>query len=102
MSLDSHNGIHWDMRKTLFFLKGNKGGQENEKTLADLLPGERAAVLKLNLTGRLRRRLMDIGLIEGTEVECVGISPLGDPSAYLIRETVVAIRHSDGQGVLIG
>ena len=86
MSLDSHNGIHWDMRKTL----------------ADLLPGERAAVLKLNLTGRLRRRLMDIGLIEGTEVECVGISPLGDPSAYLIRETVVAIRHSDGQGVLIG
>ena len=69
-----------------------------KKTLADLLPGERAAVLKLNLTGRL----MDIGLIEGTEVECVGISPLGDPSAYLIRETVVAIRHSDGQGVLIG
>lgn len=73
-----------------------------KKTLADLLPGERGAVLKLNLTGRLRRRLMDIGLIEGTEVECVGISPLGDPSAYLIRETVVAIRHSDGQGVLIG
>lgn len=73
-----------------------------KKTLADLLPGERAAVLKLNLTGRLRRRLMDIGLIEGTEVECVGISPLGDPSAYLIRETVVAIRHSDGQGILIG
>ena len=50
-----------------------------KKTLADLLPGERAAVLKLNLTGRLRRRLMDIGLIEGTEVECVGLSPLGDP-----------------------
>ena len=86
MSLDSHNGIHWDMRKTLFFLKGNKGGQENEKNA-----GRPAA-----------RRLMDIGLIEGTEVECVGISPLGDPSAYLIRETVVAIRHSDGQGVLIG
>ena len=42
-----------------------------KKTLADLLPGERAAVLKLNLTGRLRRRLMDIGLIEGTEVESV-------------------------------
>lgn len=44
---------------------------------------------------------MDIGLIEGTKVECVGISPLGDPSAYLIRETVVAIRHRDGKGVRI-
>lgn len=44
---------------------------------------------------------MDIGLIEGTPVECVGISPLGDPSAYLIRETVVAIRHTDGKGVLM-
>ena len=74
-----------------------------KKTLADLLPGERATINQVNLTGGLRERLMDIGLIEGTEVECRWeISPLGDPSAYLIRETVVAIRHSDGQGVLIG
>ena len=71
------------------------------RTLADLRPGESAVVRGLNTPGRLRRRLMDIGLIEGTKVECVGISPMGDPSAYLIRETVVAIRHRDGKGVRI-
>ena len=71
------------------------------RTLADLRPGESAVVRRLNTPGRLRRRLMDIGLIEGTPVECVGISPLGDPRAYLNRETEVAIRHTDGKGVLM-
>ena len=38
------------------------------RTLADLRPGESAVVRGLNTPGRLRRRLMDIGLIEGTKV----------------------------------
>ena len=47
----------------------------------------------------MRRRLQDIGLISGTRVECVGVSPLGDPAAYLIRGAVVALRSRDAGGV---
>ncbi len=47
----------------------------------------------------MRRRLQEIGLTKGTLVECVGKSPGGDPSAYLIRGAVIAIRASDGRGV---
>ena len=58
-------------------------------------PGDKAVVRKLLNEGSIRRRLMDIGLIENTLVECVGKSPMGDPSAFLIRGAVIAIRSED-------
>ena len=55
------------------------------RTLCELQPGQRACVGGLLSQGGMRRRLMDVGLIEHTEVECLGRSPGGDPAAYLIR-----------------
>lgn len=69
--------------------------------LSDILPGERAVIGHLETRGDMRRRLLDIGLTENTVVECVGKSPLGDPSAYLIRGAVIAIRVEDGGTVRI-
>ena len=72
-----------------------------EKNLCDIAPGETAKVRKLTATGTIRRRLLDIGLIENTEVECLGRSPAGDPSAFLIRGAVIAIRSEDCSNILI-
>lgn len=69
--------------------------------LNDILPGQRATVSALRSTGSMRRRLLDIGLIENTEVECLGRSPGGDPSAFLIRGAVIAIRSEDCRNILI-
>ncbi len=69
--------------------------------LSDLAPGQRGTVRALGATGAMRRRMLDIGLAPGTEVECLGCSPAGDPSAYLIRGAVIAIRASDGHDVLL-
>ena len=52
--------------------------------LNDIKPGNRARVKELTSTGSIRRRLLDIGLVENTEVECLGQSPLGDPCAYAV------------------
>ena len=68
--------------------------------MADLSPGERAIVTDICMNTDMRRRLQDMGLIEGTLVECVG-SPLGDPCAYLIRRTVIALRKEDASQVRI-
>ena len=70
-------------------------------SLCDLTPGQRGVVSALLTTGSMRRRLMDIGFVEGTEVECVGVSPWGDPSAYYLRGAVIALRKKDSQTVLI-
>lgn len=69
---------------------------KNMYCLNDIAPGERARVVSQSTCGALRRRLLDMGLIDGTEVECVGKSPAGDPRAYLIRGAVIALRAEDG------
>lgn len=74
---------------------------DNLKRLDEIMPGDRAIIKKINTAGTLRRRLMDIGMIESTQVECVGRSPLGDPSAYLIRGAVIAIRSCDCADILV-
>lgn len=76
-------------------------GMMRVKTMKDMQPGESGTVAGLISGGGMRRRLMDLGLIEGTEIECVGRSPFGDPTAYLIRGAVIAIRGTDGREVLI-
>lgn len=70
-------------------------------SLNDIKPGEKATVKELVSTGSIRRRLLDIGLVENTEVECLGRSPAGDPCAYLIRGAVIAIRSEDCRNILV-
>lgn len=70
-------------------------------SLNDMKPGEYAVVSQLKSTGSMRRRLLDIGLVENTEVECLGRSPGGDPTAFLIRGAVIAIRSEDCVNILI-
>ena len=69
--------------------------------LNDIAPGQNAVVSRLQSTGSMRRRLLDIGLVENTDVECLGRSPGGDPSAFLIRGAVIAIRSEDCADILI-
>ena len=71
------------------------------QTLNTIPEGGKVRVSRLLSSGSMRRRLLDIGLIENTDVECIGTSPGGDPSAYLIRGAVIAIRSEDCSGILI-
>lgn len=71
------------------------------RKLCELCPGECACVKSLSTAGAMRRRFLDIGLVEGTAVECVGKSPCGDPAAYRIRGAVIAIRSEDAATVYI-
>ena len=64
-------------------------------------PYTSATVRTLRAPNGIRRRLMDIGLTENSEVECVGKSPMGDPRAYLICGAVIAIRASDCADILV-
>lgn len=69
--------------------------------LNDIPPGKCAVVQSLEATGSMRRRFLDIGLIQDTKVACLGRSPGGDPSAYLIRGAVIAIRSEDSKNILV-
>ncbi len=74
----------------------------DERTLlCDLAPGQTGRVAELCLHGDMQRRLLDLGMIVGTPVTCLGRSPGGDPAAYLIRGAVIALRDADCRYVTI-
>jgi len=66
-----------------------------EEFLAGLKPGQKARVIGLSAAcrGPERRRLLDLGFVRGTEVEVEMTSPAGDPTAYRVRGSVVALRR---------
>lgn len=70
-------------------------------SLCGLGVGASARVAEVAGERAMRRRLMDMGLIPGTRVTCVAASPAGDPSAYLIRGAVVALRGRDAAGIRV-
>ena len=70
-------------------------------TLNNLNIGDRCKIKDINISGNMYRRLLDIGLIEGTEVECVGKSPTGDPKAYYIRGAIIAIRNENTKNIKV-
>lgn len=70
-------------------------------SLSELEQGTCGTVIDVNPASTMYRRLQDIGLIKGTKVTCVQKSPLGDPTAYLIRGAVIALRSEDSSCVLI-
>lgn len=69
--------------------------------LGGLREGETARVEEV-ASGGMGRRLLDLGLTEGTWVTCVQKAPSGDPAAYLIRGAVVALRRADADRVVTG
>jgi len=67
--------------------------------LDTLLPGEKGLVTGISslCRGVERRRLFDLGIIPGTEIKVEMVSPGGDPTAYRIRGTVIALRYSQAR-----
>ena len=68
-------------------------------TLDTLPVGGCGIITGLKNSGEMLRRLEDLGFIEGTEVSTYIKSPFGDPTAYLIRNTVIALRESDARKI---
>ena len=69
--------------------------------LSALAVGESGRVAAVDVPGEMGRRLLELGLVEGGEVDCLFRSPAGDPTAYLIRGAVIALRCKDAAGVRV-
>lgn len=74
---------------------------KNPKTLCSLQAGQCGCIRSVGLCGPLRQRLQDLGMIEGTPVICLQKGPCGDPIAYRVRSTTVAIRKKDASCIHI-
>jgi ferrous iron transport protein A len=69
--------------------------------LYNLPIGSAGKVKKLTAKGNIRRRMLDLGLVEETQVEALRRSPSGDPIAYRIRGAVIALRSEEASKILV-
>lgn len=76
---------------------------ETVRPLTALRPGQRATVCRLDdgLQGFTRRRLLDLGLTPGTAIAAEARGLFGDPTAYRVRGTLVALRRDQAEHILI-
>ena len=66
-------------------------------TLNLLQTGRSATITKIHSKNAERRRMFDLGILPGTRIENVMPSPLGDPTAYRVRSSVIALRTEQAQ-----
>ena len=69
--------------------------------LSRLSLGKKARILSLSAPEPLRGRLMDLGFVPGSEIRPLYGAPLGDPRAYLVCDTVIALRQRDAATVAV-
>lgn len=69
------------------------------KTLREAKIGETLTVKKINGSGALKRRLMDMGLTKGVPVYVRKVAPLGDPVELTVRGYELSVRKADAEAI---
>ena len=67
------------------------------KTLKEAKIGDTVRVVKLHGEGAVKRRIMDMGLTKGVEVQIRKVDPLGDPIEVTVRGYELSIRKADAE-----
>jgi ferrous iron transport protein A len=62
------------------------------RILSSLESGRKARIVKISLAGDIRRRLSDMGLVNGSEVQLMRVAPLGDPLEIRIKGYDLSLR----------
>lgn len=72
------------------------------KTLNDIEIGGRAVIARLHGEGAVRRRILDMGLVKGTEVLVRKVAPIGDPIELTVRGYELSIRKDEAAMIEVG
>ena len=70
-------------------------------TLKDAVVGKYYIVKKINGSGPLKRRIMDMGITKNSEIYIRKVAPLGDPVQINIRNYELSIRKADAELITI-
>jgi len=62
------------------------------KRLSELENGQKGRIVRINITGDIRRRLSDMGLVNGSEVVLERVAPLGDPIEIKVKGYDLSLR----------
>lgn len=69
------------------------------KTLKEVQVGDVVKVVKLNGSGPVKRRIMDMGITKGAEIYARKVAPLGDPLELNLRGYELSLRKADAEQI---
>lgn len=85
----------------LWWGKRMKGNVVGSMTLADMVVGALARVLKIHGQPAVRHRLLEMGMTPGCAVRLVRVAPLGDPLDFELRGYHLSLRRDEARNVVI-
>lgn len=71
------------------------------KRLDEMRPGERGTIAVVSSCGALRCRMMDMGLVKGTELKVIRLAPSGDPVEVFLKGYSLALRMKEAVNVTL-
>lgn len=69
------------------------------KTLDKLKPKSTAKIVKVHGRSPIKRRFMDMGIVNGTPIEVVKVAPLGDPIQISVLGYELTLRKADAKNI---
>jgi len=63
--------------------------------------GDKKKIVSIDNDLSIKKRLLEIGLSNGTDIECILINPFKNLIAYRVKDTTIAIRKSDGKKIFV-
>lgn len=70
-------------------------------TLDKININEKYIICDVLLEEHVKKRMYDLGIIENSVIESLYKSPFNDPVAYLVKDTVIAIRNKDAEKIIV-
>ena len=71
------------------------------KLLNELKRGEKGKIIKIGGKGSVHRRLLDMGLVSGSEVEMQRVAPLGDPIEIKVKGYNLSLRKEEAASIQV-
>lgn len=69
--------------------------------LSELKKDQRATVVRVGGKGAIRSRMMDMGLVPGSEISVIRVAPFGDPIEYSIKGYSLSLRKSEAENIIV-
>lgn len=69
--------------------------------ISKLKPEEQGIIKEIKLSGKIKNRLLELGIVENTKIKLIRFAPLGDPIQISIRGYNLAIRKEIAKKIKI-
>ena len=73
----------------------------SQKMLSELKPGRKGRIIKILGGGTFQRRILDMGLVKGAEIEMERVAPLGDPMEIKIKGYHLSLRKDEAARIFV-